>query len=90
MNRLDSKVQQSNLLAVVSNLIKIQDATKRDRRTPSDIVTGITLIINALRKNKSIAEAKLYKLEDEMWMVSTALNHLLDIGLELKMIEVVD
>ena len=90
MNKLDYKVQQSNLLSVVSNLIKIQDSTKRDRRTPSDIVTSITLIINTLRKNKSVAEAKLHKLEDEMWMVSTALTHLLDIGLELKMVEVID
>lgn len=90
MNKLDYKVQQSNILSVVSNLIKIQDSTKRDRRTPSDIVTSITLICNALRKNKSIAEAKLHELEDEMWMVSTALDHLLDIGLELKMIEVID
>jgi hypothetical protein len=90
MNKLDYKVQQSNLASVVSNLINIQDSTKRDRRTPSDIVTSITLIISALRKNKSIAEAKLYDLEDNMWMVSAALERLLGIGIELKMIDVVD
>jgi len=89
MNKLDYSIQQANLASVVSDLINIHDSTKKDRRTPSDLVAKIALIASTLRKHRSIAESKLHTLEDEMWMVSTALQHMTEIGLELNMIEVV-
>jgi len=87
MNRLDRKIMAATVATVLNDLDNIKSGSKRDRRTPSDLVTAITLICSDLRKKDGALEASIADLEDHMWMVSTAYEKLLTIGEATHLVE---
>ena len=87
MNRLDYKMQQATLAEVIKDLGNIKMSSKKEKRTPSDIVSKITLLCSQWRSKGSVSEAMLTELEDNMWMVTDALRYTIGVGLELSMVE---